>query len=481
MLNQPGRNEPERSEEPIVIIDPSQNDSVPEVQDAVTDGTNRPLTSDAIPMPNGLQVSRDVSQDVSHAEDVPNQNSHQSELEITPKRNVSVADVGMLVAWAALACLLTLANRFAEAVVPLPPVDSIARHFVSLLYLAPLLLALIQTARIAVSLPLSSPFLFITGTVLAMPALSVVFITLTRIDLPIVTQFYNILPVPLQAFINNFLGPIGLSFVGAAIGRVIRHPNTLLAASGFAIFFDIVVVTMGTVAQLMQSNSNLIAAVSVGAGAPVTSRPGAPSIKLPDPVSAVTIGPADVLFIALFLSSVYLLKLSWRKTQVWVYVLLLVALVIVEFFALPIPALVPMGIAVLIANMRHAAFTPTEKRDLIIGSVFAIFCATLMVLWARINIKPAPALPDVGIQLGQDMRTKTFFVIRTRRDSPARKAGIQGGDEVISVNGLPMKTILEQDYVQALENAPRGGITYVIRHRGEQKSTSVRIGPEKFK
>ncbi len=479
MLNQPGRNEPERSEETIVVIDPSQNDSVPEVRDAVTDGTNKPLTSDAIPVPSGLQIIPSDIEDVTHSQDVPVLVSAEPETVIPQNRNISATDVGMMIAWAALACLFTLINRFVESVIPLPPVDSIARHFVSLLYLAPLLIALIQTARIAVSLPLSSLFLFVTGTVLALPALSLVFITLTRIDLPIVTQFYNILPLPLQAFINNFLGPIGLSFVGAAIGRVIRHPNTLLAASGFAIFFDIVVVTMGTVKQLMSSNSNLIAAVSVGAGAPASNLPGAPTFKLPDPLSAVTIGPADVLFISLFLSSVFLLKLSWRATQIWMFGLLLLALVIVEFFALPIPALVPMGIAVLIANWKHAAFTPTEKRDLLIGGVFAVFCAVLMIIWARITIPPAP--PDLGFQIGQDAQTKVIFVLRTRRDSPARKAGLRPGDELIAVNGLPMKTILEQEYLQALEKASKTGVTFQVRHRGEKKPAEVRIGPELFK
>jgi hypothetical protein len=201
LSNQPGRNEPEHSEKNTVIIDPSQNDAVPEVWDAVTDGMNQPLTLDAIPVPD--QNTSDANQDVARLEDVPGQVPPESPLWDPSKGNLSAADMGMMVGWAALACLLTLINRFAEAVVPLPPVDSIARHFISLLYLAPLLLALIQTARIAVSLPLSSVFLFVTGTVLAIPALSMVFITLTRIDLPIVTQFYAILPIPLQAFINN--------------------------------------------------------------------------------------------------------------------------------------------------------------------------------------------------------------------------------------------------------------------------------------
>jgi len=63
--------------------------------------------------------------------------------------------------------------------------------------------------------------------------------------------------------------------------------------------------------------------------------------------------------------------------------LLALALVFVELRGLPIPALAPMGVAVLLANLRHAAFTRQEKRDLAIGATFAVFLAGLLVAGAR--------------------------------------------------------------------------------------------------
>ncbi len=71
--------------------------------------------------------------------------------------------------------------------------------------------------------------------------------------------------------------------------------------------------------------------------------------------------------------------------------LLGLALLVVQVTSLPIPALAPMGIAVLIANASHAAFTKQEKRDLKIGAAFAVFCATLMVIGARTFLAPPPA------------------------------------------------------------------------------------------
>ena len=47
-------------------------------------------------------------------------------------------------------------------------------------------------------------------------------------------------PWPLALAANNLFLPVAAALVGAGIGRVIRHPNTLIAAAGFAVFFDIV-------------------------------------------------------------------------------------------------------------------------------------------------------------------------------------------------------------------------------------------------
>jgi hypothetical protein len=395
---------------------------------------------------------------------------------------VQFAAVTEMVAWASLACILTLGNRFASLLFKLPPPGSAAGNLLAVLYLAGLLLALIHTARAAVALPLRTSFLLIVGTILALPSLALVLATITKLDLPLLTLFYNILPMPLQAFVNNFLGPIGLCFLGAAIGRVIKHPNTLLASAGFAIFFDIIVVTMGTVAQLMKSGSNLIAAVSVGAGSQAPVGHG-PSVKLPEPLSYVTIGPADVLFIALFLSAVTMMSLSRRATFAWMYLLLLGALVVVQTNFLPswlpgIPALVPMGAAVLIANFRHGAFTEREKRDLLIGCAFAIFCAALMIFWARRNFVPPPPAP--GFLMGRtNAANGPIFVFRLQRGGPAAKAGLRPGDEVLSINGTPINAITSEEFERqwAESNKPGAkGMTLRVRRRGVQDPLDLTLG-----
>lgn len=403
------------------------------------------------------------------------------------ERRIEFAAVAEMVAWASLACVLTLINRFTSLLVTLPPLGSVAGNLLAILYLAALLLALLHTARTAVSLPLRTRFLLVVGLVLSLPSLLIVFATLTKTDSAFLRLFYSILPMPLQAFLNNFLGPIGLSFLGAAIGRLIKHPNTLLASAGFALFFDIVVVTMGTVAQLMKSGSNLIAAVSVGAGAqiPTGGTGGGPIIKLPDPISNVTIGPADVLFIALFLSSVYAMGLSRRATFAWMYVLLLGALIIVQTNFLPewlpgIPALVPMGVAVLVANFRHGAFTRTERRDLVIGCVFAVFCAFLMILWARRSI--TPPLPTHGLVMSRvGGNTGPIYVMQTQPQTPAARAGVRPGDMVVAVNGKPVRTLTAEEFegIWIESNKPDGkGLVLRILRRGNPEPIEFTLRAE---
>jgi hypothetical protein len=403
-------------------------------------------------------------------------------------RRIEFAAVAEMVAWASLACVLTLINRFASLMVTLPPQGSVAGNLLAIVYLAGLLLALLHTARAAVSLPLRTRFLLVVGLVLSLPSLLIVVATLTKTDSAFLRLFYSILPMPLQAFLNNFLGPIGLSFLGAAIGRLIKHPNTLLASAGFALFFDIVVVTMGTVAQLMKSGSNLIAAVSVGAGAQIPTGGaggGGPIVRLPDPISNVTIGPADVLFIALFLSSVYMMGLSRRATFAWMYVLLLGALVIVQTNFLPewlpgIPALVPMGVAVLVANFRHGAFTRTERRDLVIGCVFAVFCACLMILWARRNI--TPPLPPHGLMMSRvGGNTGPIYVMQIQRQTAASRAGVRPGDMVVAVNGNPVRTLTAEEFegIWVESNKPGGkGLVLRVLRRGNPEPIEFTLRAE---
>jgi hypothetical protein len=348
----------------------------------------------------------------------------------------------------------------------------ILEHVLSLPYLAALLYALLGVAYAASRLKVSLFFQLSVGLVLAFPSLIALLITLTplRSDFAL---FSGALPPVLSTMVFNLLGPIGLSFVGAAVGRVIKHPNTLLAASGFAIFFDIVIVTMGTVAQLMRSGSNLIASVSVGAGAPVAAAAGTPArFLLPPPLSGVTIGPADVLFLAVFLSAVIYLKLAERATFRWMFILLMLALTLVETTALPVPALVPMGVAVLIANVRYAAFTRDEKYALIYGTGFALMCAAGIIFMSRSLFAPAPRF---GFAVDRLQQNGIMIIRDVEKDSIAARAGLKPGDALLTLDGTASPELSMERVAELAKKAQSEGVIARVLSQGEAKPRNVTL------
>ena len=90
-----------------------------------------------------------------------------------------------------------------------------------------------------------------------------------------------------------------------------------------------------------------------------------------------------VLFLAIFFTAVVHLRLSEMRTLVIVFLALFAALAVAQLTPLPVPALAPMGAAVVAANLRHACFTREEKVALIYGGAFALLLAIVMVLAAR--------------------------------------------------------------------------------------------------
>lgn len=379
--------------------------------------------------------------------------------------------VPTLFASALAAFILGWVNRQIGEFVPLPPAASVLGHGLSLAYLALLLLSLMQMARAAAHLTASTVFLLAVGTACAAPMLVVLAVGSAAV------------PSWLAVGANNLFGPVGAVLVGAAIGRIVNHPNTLLAAAGFAAFFDLVVVTLGPVAKLMESGSALIQAVSVGAGA-TSGLPVFGLGKMFRVLSGVTIGPADVLFLATFLGSVVLLSRSETfrlrteaQTLRWLFGLLMLALVLVEFGVKAVPALAPMGMAVIAANWRAACFTPRELRDLWIGGGFAAACAVAIVLVGpRIasRNRPAPAKgPVYGFILSRIPAGRELVVNGVAPGSPAQNAGIKPGDVVAAVDGTPTPRLSDRDLSRRLKDVSRLVLALRVRRLGAPRPLEI--------
>ena len=154
---------------------------------------------------------------------------------------------------------------------------------------------------------------------------------------------------------------VGLSCLGLLLSRIIREPNVLLPVAFVAMPIDYMgaMTPTGYTANMVKHHPNIVQHVSVLV----------PHVHGVEPVGFI--GPGDILFIAFFLCVVQRLSMNEPGTFRAMFLLLTATLLVVAFRQVNIAALVPMGLAVLIANFRFFKLQRSE--------VFATIYAALIV------------------------------------------------------------------------------------------------------
>ena len=165
----------------------------------------------------------------------------------------------------------------------------------------------------------------------------------------------------------------GCTFFGILLSPIVREANVLLPVALVAMPIDYLgaMTPIGFTQNVVASNPAFVQSVSV----PVPSVGGGGLIAGLHPISFI--GPGDILFLAFFFAVVLRLGLNIRGTFWWMYGLLTLTMLIVQkapdnSLLSKIAALVPMGLAILIANRRYFQL----KRE----EVFATLYAALLIL-----------------------------------------------------------------------------------------------------
>lgn len=148
--------------------------------------------------------------------------------------------------------------------------------------------------------------------------------------------------------------------LGVALAGVIREPNILLPAGLFAAMADFIVVNFGTVKHALSSSRGQEVVKAVSAQVPSVHPSLAP----------LTIGPADFLFLGIFLACAARFGGGVRRTGWALAVVLGLSLALVPVIG-AVPALAPMSLAFLAVNWRMFRLTRQE----LIGSVVAVLAA----------------------------------------------------------------------------------------------------------
>jgi len=181
---------------------------------------------------------------------------------------------------------------------------------------------------------------------------------------------------------------LGCTFLGILLSRIIREPNVLLPVALIAMPIDYLgaMTSIGFTHTIVTNHPNIVPAVSI----PVPTVGGATHPGGLHPIGFI--GPGDVLFVAFFFAVVLRLNMNVRGTFWWIYGLLTATMLFVlSQWGFNIAALVPMGLAVLIANFRYFKLKREEVFATLYAGLLIIALVTGFYLYYSHTHKDAPA------------------------------------------------------------------------------------------
>ena len=223
------------------------------------------------------------------------------------------------------------------------------------------------------------------------PALSALLTVLFTLALGVIALFVHThrgWPVAVNApvfilkpLLTGICITLGCAFFGILLSRIIREPNVLLPVALVAMPIDYLgaMTPIGFTQNAVANNPQLVRAVSV----PV------PHVGSLSPSGFI--GPGDALFMAFFFAVALRLSLNVRGTFWWTYGLLTVTMLIVLLTNINIAALIPMGLAVIIANFRFFKLKREEVFATLYAAVFILALVTGFYYYSHSRLfRPAP-------------------------------------------------------------------------------------------
>jgi len=182
---------------------------------------------------------------------------------------------------------------------------------------------------------------------------------------------------------------LGCAFLGILLSRIIREPNVLLPVALVAMPIDYLgaMTSIGFTQNVVAHHPEVVRQISI----PV---PGIGAAAHPGALHPIAfIGPGDALFVAFFFAVVLRLNMNVRGTFWWIYGLLTATMLFVlSPWGFNIAALVPMGLAVLIANFRYFKLKREEVFATLYAGLLIIALVTGFYLYYSHTHKPMPVV-----------------------------------------------------------------------------------------
>ena len=177
--------------------------------------------------------------------------------------------------------------------------------------------------------------------------------------------------------------------LGALLSTMLKDRNLLIPVSIFLAAFDIfsVLTPVGPTKVIMEKVPDALPSLAV-------TIPKISSSPTGGPIGAYAmIGPADWIFIGMFLVALFRFNLRAKQTFFWLIPAILSYILLTKFFT-ALPLLVPIGLTVLIVNIREFKMNTEEKLSTGLIALIAIgliaFGATRKAPKPEIEVKVEP-------------------------------------------------------------------------------------------
>jgi hypothetical protein len=191
---------------------------------------------------------------------------------------------------------------------------------------------------------------------------------------------------------TNAIGQVGLATwcvgLGALLGINLKDKNLLIPVSIFGAAYDFYLViapagapAAGLTREIIKTAPKVFTSIAAQVPA-VSSHAGTGKVEV-----GSYIGPADLVFLAAFFIIIFRFKMNARLTLAVIAPVLVLYMIVVLVSNIPLPALVPIGSCILIANWKH--FNLNRDEWIATGFV-ALLCAAFLT-WGLVRRNNAPA------------------------------------------------------------------------------------------
>ncbi len=158
------------------------------------------------------------------------------------------------------------------------------------------------------------------------------------------------------------------AFLGYTVSFIVREPSLLLPVAVFAALVDYWSVSWGPLSHVIENKPSVVAAASVHMPTPVPGVPG------------TMIGMGDFVFLALFFAVLFRFGMNVRGAFWLGYILLTASMLVVLKLGGALPALLPMGVAVIATNMRFLKL----KRDELLATLYVGAMLLVLLVASRV-------------------------------------------------------------------------------------------------